>query len=91
VQINDNDDVGIAFRGLLFWRAGKTYALGEQTNGFTEIILCFERLAEGRYALNNGEEDGIVITAFQVLQVKAIFEYVCLLQRYVVKMGVVLK
>jgi hypothetical protein len=82
VQIGDRDDVGIGFAGLWFWRDGFTYALGTETNGWTNLseqASGFVCPAEGRYALNNGEEKGFVFTAFQVLQVKPIERYeVCM-------------
>jgi hypothetical protein len=71
MQIFDNEDVGIAFNGLRFWHSGETYTLGELTNGDTDLdeYNGFVCPAEGRYALNNGDEKGFAFNAFQVLQV----------------------
>jgi hypothetical protein len=54
---------------LFFWHSGETYALGEQTIGYTDLEYGFVEPAERRYALNNGVQDGFVFTAFQVLLV----------------------
>jgi hypothetical protein len=71
VQIYDHDNVGIGFRGLVFWHSGETYTLGQQTNGFTDLYnSAFVCPAEGPYALNSGEFEGFVFTAFQVLLVR---------------------
>jgi hypothetical protein len=72
VQICDHDNFGIAFSGLYFCHSGTTYALGEQTNGWTNLGGGFMYSAEGRHALNNGEEKGFVFTAFQVLLVRPV-------------------
>jgi hypothetical protein len=70
-QVIDHDNYGISFDGLVFWQAGRAFALGEQTTGFTDLNLgTFVKPAEGRYALNNGEYGGFVFTAFQVLLVR---------------------
>jgi hypothetical protein len=73
VQIYDHENDGIAFHGLWFWHSG-AFALGEQTNGFTDLKWDsgFVVPAEGRYELNNGEEGGFVFTAFQVLLVRPV-------------------
>jgi hypothetical protein len=73
VQIYDHDDVGLAFSGLWFWWDGKTFALGEQTNGYTDLEgRSFVEPAEGPYALNSGENRDFVFTAFQVLLVRPV-------------------
>jgi hypothetical protein len=62
----------ITFCGLSFWHSGQTFALGRRTNGDTNVGDSFTQPAEGRCALNNGDPNGFVFTAFQVLLVRPI-------------------
>jgi hypothetical protein len=69
----EGDEYGIAFGDgfdLIFWY-NKNYALGQRINGYTTVTGdSFAQPAEGPHALNNGEEDSFVFTAFQVLLVR---------------------
>jgi hypothetical protein len=74
VQIFDADDNAVSFNmgTLCFWHT-KTFALGQQTNGFNNNIgFGFLRTDEGPYALNSGKYGGFVFTAFQVLLVRPV-------------------
>jgi hypothetical protein len=72
----DGDAFGIHFGSDdLCFCPTKSCALGEQTNGYTDVGYSFVPEAvsdEGSYALNNGEKAGFVFTAFQVLLVKPV-------------------
>jgi hypothetical protein len=73
-QTFDRDDFGVSFCDMCFWQTN-AYALGEQTNGASYVGGMFSGFAssvEGPCALSNGERDGFVYTAFQVLLVKPI-------------------
>jgi hypothetical protein len=74
LQIFDSDYFGVYFGSgdLCFW-CDNIYALGEQTNGFTDVDgNSFVQPAEGPHALNNGEKGNFVLVAFQVLLVKPV-------------------
>jgi hypothetical protein len=78
----DNDGFGICFgKGdLVFWYT-EPHALGEATNGFTSIEdRHFFEPEDGPRALNSGQLEGFVFTAFQVLLVRPT-EGLCALRR----------
>jgi hypothetical protein len=59
---------------LRFWY-NNNYALGQKTNGYTNVGGSFEQPDEGPYALNNGEMNGFVFTSFHILLVKPTGRY----------------
>jgi hypothetical protein len=73
MQTYDSEISGLYFGAgdMCFWY-NRISKLGMPTNGGTNSGSSFVRPDEGRSALNNGERDITVLTAFQVLLVKPV-------------------